>query len=229
MTAELVSVQGAPGGLPGTLSSQGYTLPPGLPYEEWQRAGLSLRFMANNINWWVGDWLLYGRERYGQDAYQATCNELTALLGREADTLGQCAWVASRFPPAARVPALSWSHHRAVLFDDLPADEGRALLAQAARPENAWPVAVLAERARERATAIDAGARRVAPGAAGAADGVPEREPWLPGPDDLTPEARQACALYARRVRVPPAAAERVWAVALYWSGQRDAFVRWEE
>ncbi len=228
MVADLVAVTGAPGGLPGTLAEQAYTLPPGLSYAEWEAAGVSLRFMHKNINWWVGDWLVYGEAAYGQEAYQACLDGLAALLGREAESVGQCAWVAARFPPAARQAGLSWSHHRAVLLDNLAPEAGRALLADAAA--NAWTVAELSAQAAGYAAAIDGA---VQPGTNGTADGGAVAEgapgPWLPTPDDLTEEARAACVQYAARLRVAPDAAGRIWCAALYWAGQQVAFTRWEE
>lgn len=228
MTDELVSVQGAPGGLPGTLADQGYPLPPGLSYDAWKDAGLSLHFMHRNINWWIGDWLVYGRTYYDQDAYQAAALWIQDMLGRKADTVDQCLWVASRFPPPTRNGGLSWSHHRAVLLAGLDDPGVRAGLLETARADS-LNVEELSDLANQRRVSIDATvqAARTAAGTP-----VPEparRAPWLPTPDDLKPESRQACAEYAARARVAPYAAERIWALALYWAGARDAFATWQD
>lgn len=230
VTAELVSVESA-AGLPGTLADRGYALPPGLPYEDWERAGLSLRFMHRNINWWVGDWLAYGEREYGERAYQATLDNLAQLMGREADTLGQCAWVASRFPPPTRVDNLSWSHHRAVLLAGLTPEVGGALLTDAVA--NRWTVAELADQAAAMAVTIEAqaagGSSVPAGGTDTDGDELPEVQagPWYPTVDDLTPEARQAMTQAAARHKVQPLAAQRLWVAALYWAEARDCFTVW--
>jgi hypothetical protein len=38
------------------------SLPTDLPYEQWERTGRQLAGALSSSSWWLGDWLIYGRE-----------------------------------------------------------------------------------------------------------------------------------------------------------------------
>lgn len=80
-----------------------------LTYEEWATAGQALQQIGRAWQWWVGDWLTYGEQRYGEKYAQAV--DLTGL-GYQA--LADAAWVAAAVELSVRNENLSWSHHRAV-------------------------------------------------------------------------------------------------------------------
>lgn len=205
------------GPMPGVRSDNGYRLPPGLSFARWEGIGATLQQMHKSINWWIGDWLRYGEDNYGEDAYQA----VKLATGRGDESLSQVTWVASRFPAGTRVPELSWSHHRAVLLDDLPITESHKLL-EAVKAEPV-PVRELIDRARTR--------REQLRGRAVTADGAcaAESEPliWTPAEADLTDEARAALEAHA------PGGRHRLGYVsgfirALLWADQQDAFKEWK-
>lgn len=75
-----------------------YSLPEGLMYEDWQSKGSVLLAIHHNINWWIGDWILYGEQNYPDKYSQAVY-----ITGKTEPTLRNCAWVASVFPPEERV------------------------------------------------------------------------------------------------------------------------------
>lgn len=84
-----------------------YSLPDGLDYEEWQSKGSVLLTIHHNINWWIGDWILYGEKNYPDKYSQAVF-----LTGKTEPTLRNCAWVASVFPPEERVyQDLTYTHY----------------------------------------------------------------------------------------------------------------------
>lgn len=114
--------------LPGTLSIVGYDLPGNLDFDRWRSIGSTLQSIHRAINWWVGDWLLYGERHFGDEAYQAVRDQITEILGRSDESIRQAIWVAQQFPPDQRRRDLRWSHHREVLIAKLPRDERYALL-----------------------------------------------------------------------------------------------------
>lgn len=96
--------------LPGTVTPTSYTLPPDLPYEEWERVGGVLHQIEGAIQFWIGDWLNYGERTYGEKYAQA----IQVATGLEYQALANHAWVAGKVEPSTRVETLSWSHHRLV-------------------------------------------------------------------------------------------------------------------
>jgi hypothetical protein len=104
-------------------------------FVQYQQLGEYLRFVEGAIQFWIGDWILYGEQRFGEAAAQAA-----AYTGLKVDTVKQYAWVAERVPPPVRDPDLSFSHHREVA--DLPPVEQRRWIKQAAEGDGgaAWPV-----------------------------------------------------------------------------------------
>lgn len=79
---------------------------PLLPYDAWKGLGAKLGVYSNATAWWLGDWLVFGRMKYGRrykDAVEAT--------GLDYQTLRNYAVVSRRFEPARRRPALTFQHH----------------------------------------------------------------------------------------------------------------------
>jgi hypothetical protein len=122
--------------LPGVITEQSLSLPAGLTIEQWQAVGFTLRRINAAWRWWVGDWLHYGEQSFGEMASQAMND-----LGVDYQQLADCAWVAGRIPVSRRRESLTWSHHREVAaLDPVAAD---ALLDQA--EEGHWTRAHLRE------------------------------------------------------------------------------------
>lgn len=171
MTAALALVDNGES-LPGRLRENGYDLPPSLSFERWQEVGVTLQQMQRSVNWWAGDWLRFGEERWGEAAYQA----VQEIIGHGDESLRQAVWVASKFPPDTRVPTLSWSHHRAAA--ELEPAERQAVLREAAR-DNLTTRQLIARvrEVQEQTKAIDAPAAPVC---------AAEDTAWLPTPADLT-------------------------------------------
>lgn len=194
MIAELAPTA-APGALvdhgeamPGRLTRTGYLLPDGLSFERWEQIGVSLQQMVESVNWWAGDWLLYGRRNYGQDAYQAIRQFVGEVTGHGNSALKQALWIAERFPPAARIEGADWTDHRAVAkLQKIRPEEARALLVKAAAGEMSTDE--LYEESKYRISQIKG--QPVAP--ACTADVL---SPW-PTIDDLEPEHRANLELQA--------------------------------
>ncbi|MEU4012812.1 LmbU family transcriptional regulator [Streptomyces pseudogriseolus] len=84
----------------------GLRMPARMAYDEWERAGHQLAGVLDSSSWWLGDWLVYGKDHY-TDRYQRGIR----AAGLSYQTLRNYAWVARRFDLARRRPALSFQHH----------------------------------------------------------------------------------------------------------------------
>jgi hypothetical protein len=104
----------------------GLRIPAALSFEEWERAGHRLAGLVDSSAWWLGDWLVFGKDRYA-DRYQRAI----AGAGLSYQTLRNYAWVAGRFEHRRRRAALTFQHH--VEVASLPGDAQERLLDQAER------------------------------------------------------------------------------------------------
>ena len=75
-----------------------------LPFEIWQRGFEQLNRVDEAWNWWIGDYLNYGEQRYGEMYSQV-------LDGVSYKKLSRCKVTAGVFPPSKRRPSLSFTHH----------------------------------------------------------------------------------------------------------------------
>ncbi|MCQ4208849.1 LmbU family transcriptional regulator [Streptomyces longispororuber] len=84
----------------------GLQLPTVMGYDDWERAGRQLADVLDSSSWWLGDWLVYGKDHY-TDRYQRGIR----AAGLSYQTLRNYAWVSRRFVLARRRPTLSFQHH----------------------------------------------------------------------------------------------------------------------
>jgi hypothetical protein len=87
----------------------GLHIPPGLSYYEWERAGRQLSGIVDSSSWWLGDWLVYGKDHYA-DRYELVLQ----AAGLSYQTLRNYSWVARRFEIRRRRSALTFQHHAEV-------------------------------------------------------------------------------------------------------------------
>ena len=94
----------------GVLSAVGLNLAHmELTRDEYETLGYVLGGMHETLKWAIGDYLIEGERRYGQEAYQ-----LQESLGISEESRRQYVRVAEAIPMSRRHPELTWSHHRAV-------------------------------------------------------------------------------------------------------------------
>jgi hypothetical protein len=115
--------------LPGVVSETGLKLPDGLSFEQWQSVGFTLKRINRAWRWWVGDWLHYGEQSFGEMASQVMDE-----LGTDYQQLANCAYVSGKIPFSRRRESLSWSHHYEVA--SVPPAQAENLLDQA--EANGW-------------------------------------------------------------------------------------------
>ncbi|MFD3940246.1 LmbU family transcriptional regulator [Streptomyces sp. NPDC058611] len=84
----------------------GLHIPRGFSFEEWERVGHRLSGLLNSSSWWLGDWLVYGKDHYA-DRYERGIR----AAGLQYQTLRNYAWVSRRFAVHRRRSELSFQHH----------------------------------------------------------------------------------------------------------------------
>jgi len=99
-----------------------------LSYEEWYEEGRKIAYVSDAVNWWIGDWLIYGQFKSWGDRYA----QAYSLFGDkyELSTLNAFAYVSRHIEMCRRLNILSWAHHYQVAKKD--ADTQDALLSFAA-------------------------------------------------------------------------------------------------
>lgn len=92
-----------------SLTSVAWSSSETLPFAAWAECGRRFGALGRGVSWWIGDWLLFGNEHYGEKYSRAS-----RITGYDAQTLMNMAYVASHFAHGRRREVLSWSHHAEV-------------------------------------------------------------------------------------------------------------------
>jgi hypothetical protein len=87
----------------------GLRFPPEVTFDSWQRAGVQISRIVDSFAWCLGDWLVYGQQRY-TDRYRKAVD----AIGLDYQTLRNYASVARRVDLPRRRSALSFQHHAEV-------------------------------------------------------------------------------------------------------------------
>lgn len=98
-------------GIPGSLTKTSLQFAESVTYEEWQQAGMVLKFMDEGVHWWLGDWWRFGERQYGDMASQGSKDAVEDITGYTYGTVRNAARVASQFEFARRRANLSFAHH----------------------------------------------------------------------------------------------------------------------
>ena len=94
----------------GASTGQGLTLPPNLPYDQYEAIGRMLWLTKQKIQFYLGDWLNYGEDMYESDIYVQAAH----MTGANQHTLQQWKHVAKAVPPQRRRANVNHSHHAEV-------------------------------------------------------------------------------------------------------------------
>jgi hypothetical protein len=105
-------------------------------FAEWEQLGRRLGRAHSAVQWWIGDWLVFGEARFGE-MYEQALQE----TGRSRGGLMNLKSVAKQLQPSVRRSDLSWSHHRQVM--SLPSGDQREWLERAAA--EGWSVDLLGD------------------------------------------------------------------------------------
>jgi hypothetical protein len=85
---------------------------------QWAAVGRRFGEIGRCSQWWLGDWILYGNQRFGERYTRAV-----KLTGYDVQSLMNMVYVASRFVVSRRRESLSWSHHAALAAMDVAEQE----------------------------------------------------------------------------------------------------------
>lgn len=133
-----------------TAATTGLTLPPGLPFKEWelllQHLFANLRTAQKEVDlwkWYIADAIIYGEQEYGEMYAQAI-----AATGLSYQSLANIVWVGREFPALRRthISTLSFDHHSKVAA--LPPAAADTLLDEAEQ-EN-WSTRTLYQKRLDR-------------------------------------------------------------------------------
>ncbi len=114
------------------LQQNGLT-PIGKPtFDEWISCGRFIKDAEQSVQFWIGDWLLFGEKTYGKVQYEQAIQQ----TGLDLQTLRTYKWVASSVPTYLRRYELSYHHHKEVA--NLNAEKQTALLDKAVT--ESWPL-----------------------------------------------------------------------------------------
>jgi hypothetical protein len=91
------------------VQRSGLILPSRLPFDVWRQIGEEICLVTNSCAWWIGDWLAYGQNFFGDRYEQAIAD--TSL---DYQTLRNYAWIAKKFTRSRRRDSLSFGHHAEV-------------------------------------------------------------------------------------------------------------------
>lgn len=80
-----------------------------LERHEWLVVGKRLGGISRCNQWWLGDWVRYGADKWGEKYTQAA-----KITGYDPRSLANMASIASAFETSRRRDDLTWSHHVAV-------------------------------------------------------------------------------------------------------------------
>lgn len=85
---------------------------------EWSAVGRRFGEIGRCSQWWLGDWINYGNQRFGERYTRAV-----KLTGYDVQSLMNMVYVASRFEIYRRREDLSWSHHSTLAALDVDSQE----------------------------------------------------------------------------------------------------------
>ena len=80
-----------------------------LEYNDWIETGRQLGAFGRGSQWWVGDWLLYARGKWGE-----MYSEAVKVTGYDYGSLRNMVSLAQEFDLSRRRDTLSWGHHAAI-------------------------------------------------------------------------------------------------------------------
>lgn len=126
-----------------TLTETAAQFDQALDFKDWMEAGKKLCKVNACALWWIGDWLNFGVNEYGDKSKLA--GEYAEELGLSPDTLRRVMIVSKAVEVGRRLPSLSWSHHLEVA--PLSVRDQKRWLAKAL--EEKWSVSQLRCAIRE--------------------------------------------------------------------------------
>ena len=141
----------------------GLAFPRDVTFESWEQAGQRISRIASSSAWYLGDWLVYG-----QDKYTGRYRRAVEAVGLDYQTLRNYAWISRKFEPSRRRSGLPFQHHAEVAA--LPPAEQDQWLDRAER--EGWSRTALRRALRESRDPGSRSLRAVMPRVSAASEAV---------------------------------------------------------
>lgn len=90
----------------GVTDEVSWTAPANMDFDTFQRIGNTFQQIRQSLNFWYGDWLVAGEERFGEAAYQAVSE-----TGKSYETILKLKAVSFRVRKEIRQKTLGWTSH----------------------------------------------------------------------------------------------------------------------
>src|SRR5262245_63268717 len=135
------------------------TLPAQLSIEDWIECGKSLKKMETGVQWWIGDWWVFGEARKWGEG-----EEIAERIGWDYGYVRNLGWVANVYKDLSlRSDKLSFAHHQEATAESVP--QKRRQWLERAEHEH-WSVsqlktAIARQAALDKCSAIDLDATKV--------------------------------------------------------------------
>jgi len=135
------------------------TLPAQLSIEDWIECGKSLKKMETGVQWWIGDWWVFGEARKWGEG-----EEIAERIGWDYGYVRNLGWVANVYKDLSlRSDKLSFAHHQEATAESVPHKRRQWL--ERAEHEH-WSVsqlktAIARQAALDKCSAIDLDATKV--------------------------------------------------------------------
>lgn len=91
------------------FSRTGVVVDEGVSFDAWKDQVMKLSVTNQGLQFWIGDLLLFGEQRFGEK-YEQAQND----FGLAYQTLANMKWVSAKVPLSLRREELTWNHHVAV-------------------------------------------------------------------------------------------------------------------
>lgn len=95
------------------ITPKGLRIEKDISLEEWERLGDNIFRVQKSIQWMLGDWLVYGENKFQKRASERY-EEAIIKSGLDRQTLKNYAYAARHIPPSLRKDSLGFHHHLCV-------------------------------------------------------------------------------------------------------------------
>lgn len=123
-----------------SFTPTGLKIDQGATIKEWEECGKFLKTCEGAVQFWIGDWLNFGEQTYGN-----MYSEALDKTDYSYNSLKNCKWVASKVQLSVRTDNLSFQHHEVIA--SIPHIEQEKWLTRAT--ENKWTAKELRSQLRQ--------------------------------------------------------------------------------
>lgn len=108
-------------GIAGAITETSLEIAGDVSFDRWEALGAYFGRVKKGLDWWIGDWMLFGESTYGEDSAQAVesttaerYDVVEATTGIAHQTLKNLVWICRSVPPSRRRAELPVAVHAEV-------------------------------------------------------------------------------------------------------------------